>query len=365
MNNVSPSLQAHPPGAPLIAVRGLSKAYGSLVAVHPADLTVSEGEFCAILGPSGCGKTTLLRMLAGFVTPTAGSIAIDGSEVTALGPERRPTNMVFQSYGLFPHMTVAENVGFGLTIARVPQDERRRRVAEALALVRLEELAERMMPQLSGGQQQRVALARALVMRPRVLLLDEPLAALDLKLRQAMQEELRRIHREIGGTFLFVTHDQSEAFHLASRVLVMNQGAIEQDASPDEIYLKPKTLFVANFVGEANVLSGLRQGGQVTLAATGARFPNSGADGPVHVVVRPEAMDFAGNSAASPDRTLQLSATLKDIVFLGGSVRYLLAGADGQELLVRSSDMAARHAIAPGATVRLSWLLADQRVLER
>ena len=210
--------------------------------------------FLRFSGPSGCGKTTLLRMIGGFIDPTAGSVEIDGRDVTRLGPERRPTNMVFQGYGLFPHMTVRQNIGYGLKIAKVTRAEIDQRVAEVIGLVRLEELAERGVHELSGGQQQRVALARALVMRPKVLLLDEPLGALDLKLRQAMQEELRRIHHQIGGTFVFVTHDQSEALGLADRIAVMEEGGVIQEGGPEEIYARPLTRFVSTFIGEANIL---------------------------------------------------------------------------------------------------------------
>ena len=209
----------HQPAQPdgerrLLELVGLSKRYDDVTAVEPLDLSIHRGDFFSILGPSGCGKTTLLRMIGGFVEPTAGRIVIQGRNVTTLGPDKRPTNMVFQGYGLFPHMTVRQNIAYGLKIAKVPRHEMESALAEVMRLVRLEALGERGIGQLSGGQQQRVALARALVMRPPVLLLDEPLAALDLKLRHAMQEELRRIHDEIGGTFVFVTHDQGEAMSL-------------------------------------------------------------------------------------------------------------------------------------------------------
>ena len=214
---------------PLVRLRGLGKRFGSVEAVRPLDLAIHAGDFFAILGPSGCGKTTLLRMIGGFIAPSAGSVEIDGVDVTRLGPERRPANMVFQGFGLFLHMNVRQNVGYGLRIAKVERTELERQVDEVLRLVHMEEFAKRNIDQLSGGQQQRVALARALVMRPKVLLLDEPLGALDLKLRQAMQEELRRIHQQIGGTFVFVTHDQSEALGLANRIAVMQAGQIVQE----------------------------------------------------------------------------------------------------------------------------------------
>ncbi len=250
--------------APLLRLRGLSKVFGATAAVEPLDLDIYPKDFVAMLGPSGCGKTTLLRMIGGFVAPTTGTIEIAGADVTGLGPEKRPTNMVFQGYGLFPHMNVAQNIGYGLRLQKMPRDEIDRRVNDAIALVQLADLAQRGTEQLSGGQQQRVALARALVMRPKVLLLDEPLAALDLKLRQAMQEELRRIHHEIGGTFVFVTHDQSEALALANRIAVMREGRLEQVGTAQEIYDKPKTRFVSTFIGEANLLPGRRVNGRVT-----------------------------------------------------------------------------------------------------
>ena len=234
----------------------------------PLDLDVAAGDFCAILGPSGCGKSTLLRMIAGFIEPSAGAIAIDGKDVTRLGPEKRPTNMVFQSYGLFPHLTVAENVAFGLALQKKPREEIAPRVGEALRLVRLEGFGERSIDRLSGGQQQRVALARALIMRPKVLLLDEPLAALDLKLRHAMQEELRRIHREIGGTFIFVTHDQGEAFALANLVVGHEPGPGRADRQPGPISISiPQSCSSPISSARRALLAGERRNGRVKLKA--------------------------------------------------------------------------------------------------
>ncbi|MGH6959705.1 MAG: ABC transporter ATP-binding protein, partial [Dongiaceae bacterium] len=283
---------------PLVRLRRISKRYGSVAAVQQLDLDIRRGDFLAILGPSGCGKTTLLRIIGGFVAPTTGTVEIDAQDMTAWGPEKRPTNTVFQGYGLFPHMTLRQNIAYGLRTAKRPEDEIRRRVDEAIALVRLEEFVTRSIDQLSGGQQQRVALARALVMRPRVLLLDEPLAALDLKLRQAMQEELRRIHQQIGGTFVFVTHDQGEALGLANRIAVMDKGVLVQEGGPEEIYAAPKTRFVSTFIGEANVFAARRAQGWVTLEA-GARLESPGVDGPVTVVVRPEALRLSANGPAA------------------------------------------------------------------
>ena len=223
----------------LVKVSDLTKSFGPVVAVHPLDLEIRAGDFIAILGPSGCGKTTLLRMLGGFEMPTAGRIEIAGKDVTRIGPEKRPTNMVFQGYGLFPHMTVRQNVAYGLKLQGVATSEMKQRVDEMLQLVHLDQMADRPVQKLSGGQQQRVALARALVMRPAVLLLDEPLGALDLKLRKEMQAELRRIHRSLGGTFVFVTHDQEEALGLANRIAVMEGGRIVQEGGPQEIDSAP------------------------------------------------------------------------------------------------------------------------------
>jgi ABC-type Fe3+/spermidine/putrescine transport system ATPase subunit len=348
-------------GAPLVRLRALRKSYGATEAVQALDLDIAEGEFLAILGPSGCGKSTLLRMLAGFIAPSGGRIEIDGKDVSALGPERRPTNMVFQSYGLFPHMTVAENVGFGLSIAKRPQAEIASRVAAALALVRLDGMAARGVDKLSGGQQQRVALARAIIMRPRVLLLDEPLAALDLKLRQAMQEELRRIHREIGGTFIFVTHDQGEAFNLASRIVVMNAGCIEQVGRPDEVYLNPASLFVAGFVGEMNILRGRRSGDRVQLGA-GPVLAAPGPDGPVSVIVRPEAFRILKGAAAADGPVIE--ATVREVVFAGTMMKYLLTLASGGEIQIYDGDVEAARRLEPGVVVRLAWDPAKQRILE-
>jgi ABC-type Fe3+/spermidine/putrescine transport system ATPase subunit len=344
---------------PLVRLSGVSKTYGQVHAVQPLDLEIRSGDFFAILGPSGCGKTTLLRMIGGFVAPTAGRIEIDGVDVTRQGPEHRPTNMVFQGYGLFPHMNVRQNIGYGLRLAKRPKDEIAARVAAAVSLVRLGELADRPIDQLSGGQQQRVALARALVMRPRVLLLDEPLAALDLKLRQAMQEELRRIHHEIGGTFVFVTHDQGEALHLANRIAVMDQGRLIQEGDAEEIYSRPQTRFVSTFIGEANTFAGERRGGRVALQA-GPEFAAPGPDGPVTVAVRPEAVQV-GTGLASDVR---IDGMVADVVFLGAFVKYKVSLATGEIVFVHSADPALRRRITAGDKVQVGWSADDHRVLD-
>jgi ABC-type Fe3+/spermidine/putrescine transport system ATPase subunit len=347
---------------PLLRLRNVSKMYGTVAAVKPLDLEIHSGDFYALLGPSGCGKTTLLRIIGGFTEPTSGTVEIDGVDVTRLGPEQRPTNMVFQGYGLFPHMTVRQNIAYGLRIAKLDRAEIEARVEEIIGLVRLGELAERRPDALSGGQQQRVALARALIMRPRVLLLDEPLAALDLQLRKAMQEELRRIHRSIGGTFVFVTHDQGEAMALANRIAVMDAGACVQEGGPEDIYAAPKTRFISTFIGDANVLPGRRQGGRVTLDA-GATFPDAGADEAIVVVVRPEAIALGRDRPSDSASAIRLTGRLSDSVFLGPYVKYRVTLENGAEVVVHSQDVRLRHELVLGERVQLSWGLAQQRVL--
>ena len=340
-----------------VRLRGLSRSFGAITAVHPIDLDIPRGDFLAILGPSGCGKTTLLRMMGGFVEPSSGRIEVNGADITHLGPEHRPINMVFQGYGLFPHMNARQNVGYGLRLRKLDRSAIARKVSDAMALVRLDGHEDHMPAQLSGGQQQRVALARALVMDPQVLLLDEPLAALDLKLRQAMQEELRRIHRVIGGTFVFVTHDQGEALGLANRIAVMKDGRIEQLGTPEEIYLRPATHFIAGFIGEANLLKAELKGGRL-LAACGIAGGHAGPDGPVTLVVRPESVRRLGDT----DRAdVELAGTVEEVVFLGAHVKYVLLLPGGEKLRVQEPVERAR--VALGETMRVGWSSLAQRVL--
>jgi ABC-type Fe3+/spermidine/putrescine transport system ATPase subunit len=307
-----------------IELRGVSKRYGNNVALSALDLEIRDGEFFCLLGPSGCGKTTTLNLIGGFVGPTEGTIWLRGRRIDTLPPHRRPVNTVFQSYALFPHMSVRGNVGFGLKMDRVKRQETTRRVDEALALVGLEEYGDRTPAQLSGGQQQRVAVARALVKRPAVLLLDEPLGALDLKLRQRLQVELSQIHREVGTTFVYVTHDQEEAMSMADRIAVMNLGVLEQLGTPFEIYRRPASRFVADFIGDANFLD-VTVDGDVAVLADGTKVPCRPAalDGAATLMVRPEALrlgDGGSATAALRGRAVQSS-------FLGTRVRVAVESA--------------------------------------
>lgn len=330
----------------LVQLTGVSKAFGTSIAVHPLDLEIESGDFLAVLGPSGCGKTTLLRMIGGFETPSSGRIEIAATDVTALGPEKRPTNMVFQGYGLFPHMNVSQNVAYGLKLRGIEKTKIRSQVDEMLHLVHLESFADRPVQKLSGGQQQRVALARALVMRPAVLLLDEPLAALDLKLRGAMQEELRKLHQIVGGTFVFVTHDQNEALNLANRIAVMEAGRIVQVGGPEDVYRRPSTRFVSTFIGEANVLAGKRIDGTVTLP-WGSTFPASGEDGPVSVVIRPEHIKIKDGATST--------GIVRDIVFLGSFMRLDVRMSDMCDLMINVPEQAMSKIPLRGDRIGITW----------
>jgi putative spermidine/putrescine transport system ATP-binding protein len=312
---------------PYLSIENVSKSFGKTQVVRGADIAVGKGEFVSLLGPSGCGKTTILRMVAGFETPTSGRILIDGKDVTSLKPNQRNIGMVFQSYALFPNMTVAGNIGFGLRVAGVPAAEAAKRVTEMLALIKLPQLADRFPWQLSGGQQQRVALARAIAPRPSVLLLDEPLSALDAKIRVSLRAEIGAIQRALGITTIFVTHDQEEALSMSDRVVVMNEGHIEQIGTPFEVYNRPATRFAAQFVGTLSILNAKVENaakGEVSLGGasiSGLKLPSSAAKGAaVSLAVRPEAVAF---KAAKGDVTL--SGKIIDVDFLGSVIRIKLA----------------------------------------
>jgi spermidine/putrescine transport system ATP-binding protein len=349
----------------LVAVEKEFTAGGHEVkAVDHIDLRIAEGEFFSLLGPSGCGKTTTLRMIAGFEEPTHGQILLHGRDVVGVPPFRRDVNMVFQQYALFPHMDVFENVAFGLRRKKVAKDEIARRVAEALALVELEGREKRRPRQLSGGQQQRVALARALVNRPRALLLDEPLGALDLKLRQAMQLELKRIQREVGITFVYVTHDQEEALTMSDRLVVMDAGRIEQLGNPRELYEHPATRFVANFIGTSNILTGRleRRGDAWALAGFGPDERVLVTDAgqaqqsqEVELAVRPEKMVLRAQHDPPPPDRCALRAKVTEVVYLGTSTQYRTVTDAGTAVAVYRQNASA----TPGADVltgQVGWL---------
>jgi spermidine/putrescine transport system ATP-binding protein len=334
-------------------LRGIEKRYFGAVALHPIDLDIRDGEFFCLLGPSGCGKTTTLNMIGGFVEPSGGVVRIAGTDVTKLPPNRRPVNTVFQSYALFPHLNVIENVCFGLRMARVPKDEQRRRAQESLDLVGLGAFAGRPVAQLSGGQAQRVAIARALVNKPKVLLLDEPLGALDLKLRKRLQTELALIQRQVGTTFVFVTHDQEEAMALADRILILNEGRIEQLGTPEEIYRQPASLFAADFIGESNILRGKKDGDTFVLE-NGARVPISAQapDAVSSIVIRPEALRIGEDGF--------LGAAVLSREYLGPITRMVMQLENSDAQVVSSLNDHDMHELSgmgsePGQTVKLSW----------
>ncbi len=330
------------PTSPAIQLVGLRKSFGSgehaVHAVDGVDLSIAEGEFFSFLGPSGSGKTTVLRMIAGFELPTAGAILLEGLDVTRAAPYDRNVNTVFQDYALFPHMTVLQNVEYGLKVKGVSRSERRKRAAEMLEKVRLGSFGNRKPNQLSGGQRQRVALARALVNQPKVLLLDEPLGALDLKLREEMQVELKAIQREVGITFVFVTHDQGEALSMSNRIAVFNHGRIEQVGSPREIYDHPATSFVAGFVGTSNVLSAT-----LSHELMGVAAPHS---------VRPERIRIVRDDAVGAD--VVVPGVVSDVQYLGADCRVRVDLDDGSHLLanVPSDGLVG---VAIGEAIRLAW----------
>jgi len=331
-------------GIPAVRLVGLQKHFGDVVAVAGIDLEIAEGEFFSMLGPSGSGKTTTLRMIAGFELPTAGRIELRGQDVSRLPPFDRDVNTVFQDYALFPHMTVGDNVGYGLMVRKVGREERRQRVVDALRMVRLDGYEKRKPGQLSGGQRQRVALARALVNRPRVLLLDEPLGALDLKLREEMQIELKTIQREVGITFVYVTHDQEEALTMSDRLAVFNHGRIEQVGTPADVYEKPDTRFVAGFVGTSNLLSG-----SVAQAIVGREGT---------FTVRPEKIRLAAPDGPVDDDETTALGRIAEVIYLGADTRYIVRLDAGPTLVVTQQNLStsSTEALAQqGRPVRLVW----------
>ncbi len=357
-------------GDAVIALDHVVKRFGESTAVDDAHFQVAQGEFFSMLGPSGCGKTTTLRMIAGFEQPTSGAVRLDGVDVSRVPPNKRDVNTVFQQYALFPHMTVADNVAFGPRSKRLDKAATAKRVAEMLEVVHLSGFADRRPGQLSGGQQQRVALARALVNYPKALLLDEPLGALDLKLRHAMQFELKRIQREVGITFVYVTHDQEEALTMSDRIAVMSEGRVEQIGTPTEIYDDPATVFVAGFIGQANLwpaTTTARAAGTAAVDALGVSGLSArcGSDSiavgaPSVLMVRPERVRVSTDSDGSPS---SVRATVTDLTFQGPVVRLALVAPDSSPIVAMIDPDADLPLLRPGDTVHASWSPDAARVL--
>ncbi len=358
-------------GAPVIEIDHVTKRFADYVAVADADFSIASGEFFSMLGPSGCGKTTTLRMIAGFESPTDGAIRLEGVDVSRVPPHKRNVNTVFQHYALFPHMTVWDNVAYGPRSQKKGKDEIKRSVDELLEIVRLTDFAKRKPGQLSGGQQQRVALARALVNYPSALLLDEPLGALDLKLRHAMQFELKRIQREVGITFIYVTHDQEEALTMSDRIAVMNNGNVEQIGSPTEIYDRPATVFVASFIGQANLWPGRQTGrtnrdfveidvlGTTLKAKPGDTTIESG--GQATLMVRPERVRVSLDQPSGDVATVP--ATVTDLTFQGPVLRLSLAAPDDSTIIAHIGAEQDLPMLRPGDAVHVSWSPEASRVL--
>ncbi len=348
-----------------IALERVSKAFGRVVAVDDISITIPGGSFFSLLGPSGCGKTTTLRMIAGFETPDTGRMLLQGLDVTYVPPSKRNVNMVFQNYGLFPHMTVGENVAFGPKIKKWSRDETRERVAEVIRTVQLEGMEDRRPGQLSGGQQQRVALARALVNRPAALLLDEPLGALDLKLRKEMQLELKSLQQRTGTTFIYVTHDQEEAMTMSDRIAVMKGGVVEQLATPRELYQRPASAFVAGFIGTSNLITlridRIDAGCFVMDLGDGERImavdPGVGtSESEQTITVRPEWIKLAAAASPTGERATHVSATVVDVVYLGSVTQLIVELRTGERVTVhRLNDEVGAEDPRPGDRVALQW----------
>ena len=353
----------------MVELRQVSKRYGTIDALLAVDLVIRKGEFVTLLGPSGSGKTTLLNLIAGMVEPSAGRVFIDGRDATDCPPSQRGLGMVFQNYALMPHMTVFENIAFPLRMRRLPRAEIQRKVRDVLDLVRLPDIALRKPRELSGGQQQRVSLARCIVYNPTLILMDEPLGALDKKLREQMQLEIKRIHSKLGITMINVTHDQDEALTMSDRIVLMNQGRIEQESAPEELYFHPRTVFAADFIGDANlftgrVVSGNGGAGDMVRADTGfgpvaAALPHfaTAPNERITLLIRPENVRLVERL---PDERVNAAAgVVCDSIVLGGVVKHHVTLSDGSQIVVQESNHLRRSALTPGQTVHVSWSAVD------
>jgi putative spermidine/putrescine transport system ATP-binding protein len=354
-----------------VVLESLHKSFGSVIAVDDLDLAIEPGEFITFLGPSGSGKTTTLMMIAGFDVPSRGEIYIDGQPITGVPPHRRDLGMVFQNYALFPHMTVAENIGFALKQRRIGKAEIARSVAESLEIVRLRGYEGRYPRQLSGGQQQRVALARAIIFKPRVLLMDEPLSALDKQLREELQLEIKRLHRQLGITFIYVTHDQREALILSDRVAVMNAGRIEQVGSPSDLYDRPANRFVASFVGESNFLAGTVaavEGGVLRVSVGGATVrvgsrSSLAAGASIVLAIRPEKLAFGAKTSPAPAEVNALETVVREVSFAGDMHRYVLELDGGATILLKQQHRFGLERRLPGERAHIVWHIEDTLVV--
>jgi spermidine/putrescine transport system ATP-binding protein/putrescine transport system ATP-binding protein len=357
---------------PVVSIQNVNKTFaGSVVAVDNVSFDIAQNEFFALLGPSGCGKTTLLRMISGLETPTSGKIMIGGEDMAFTPPNKRPTNMVFQSYAVFPHMTVEDNVAYGLRVTGVPADETNRRVAEGLEMVKLAHLAKRKPDQMSGGQRQRVALARALVKRPKVLLLDEPLSALDAKLRDEMRLELTRLQEDVGITFIIVTHDQDEALSMASRIAVMEKGAVRQIATPTELYEHPASRFVADFIGKVNLIDAKvlsKKAKTLTCEAKGLGVMELSTDKPcgdtIAVAIRPEKLKI-GKAEPKGAKLVKVEGKVRDVAYYGDTSHVVVSTKDGLELSVnvQNDSREGGAGVERGQKVWVHWAPQDSIIL--
>ena len=365
----SPSSTTGPDARHAIALEGVSMSFGSAQALRPTDLAVRKGEFLTLLGPSGSGKSTLLNLIAGAIAPTSGRILLDDRDITFTPPRERGVGMVFQNYALMPHMTVFENVAYPLRVRREPAEQISRKVHQALERVGLKGFESRKPRQLSGGQQQRVGIARCIVYSPAIILMDEPLGALDKNLREQMQDEIKRLHTDLGTTFIYVTHDQEEALNMSDRICLMSVGEIAQLGTPDELYFAPRSRFVAEFIGESNVIEGrLAAAGRIATAG-GREFVVAEHDiatgSEVALMVRPERVKRLGHDEPAPAGANLVEGLVAGTSFVGGTTRIRVSAADGLSLITKTiSDHVSRR-VATGTPVRLAWLPADSVLLTR